>query len=269
MGRGHRRGRRDVRRLELGCGGNGNYVNVNANRAVNIDRNFNRNNVGHGGRWQHQVDHRKGVAYRDNATRQQFNQNRPGRRPAPAVPRPGGAQAARPGAGPGAGRRRPGQRPGGAAGAGGDRPGGGAGAAAASGRRPGRAERATARAVRWRRRRRLGGVDRGQQVNREVPARQRPAAEGSRSSSGGGGGARAGGGGGGGGGGEAAVAVAAAAEAAVAVAVAVEDVDEQADRRAFLALALCAGLCGGRAGAAQAPASIARLPHRRKRRPMR
>src|SRR4029077_13835726 len=59
-------------------GNNGNYVNVNASRAVNIDRNFNNNNVGQGGRWQHQVDHRKGVAYRDNATRQQFNQNRPG-----------------------------------------------------------------------------------------------------------------------------------------------------------------------------------------------
>src|SRR6478735_5472460 len=44
-------------------GSNGSYVNVNASRAVNIDRNFNNNNVGQGGRWQHQVDHRKGVAY--------------------------------------------------------------------------------------------------------------------------------------------------------------------------------------------------------------
>src|SRR6185436_15091274 len=59
-------------------GNNGSYVNVNANRAVNIDRNFNNSNIGEGGRWQHQVDHRKGVAYRDNATRQQFNQVRPG-----------------------------------------------------------------------------------------------------------------------------------------------------------------------------------------------
>ena len=60
-----------------GSGGSGSYVNVNANRATNIDRSFNRNNIGDGGRWQHQVDHRKGVAYRDNATRSN-GQNRPG-----------------------------------------------------------------------------------------------------------------------------------------------------------------------------------------------
>ena len=59
-------------------GGSGSYVNVNANRATNIDRNYNRANVGAGGRWQHDVNHRKGVAYRDPAARQQFGQNRPG-----------------------------------------------------------------------------------------------------------------------------------------------------------------------------------------------
>ena len=60
-------------------GGGGNYVNINAEpRGEHLIASFNRNNIGDGGRWQHQVDHRKGVAYRDNATRQQFGQNRPG-----------------------------------------------------------------------------------------------------------------------------------------------------------------------------------------------
>ena len=59
-------------------GGSGNYVNVNANRATNIDRNYNRANVGTGGRWQHDASHRKGVAYRDPAARQQYGQSRPG-----------------------------------------------------------------------------------------------------------------------------------------------------------------------------------------------
>ena len=58
--------------------GRGNsYVNVNVNRAVNIDRNFNVNNINNG-RWQHDTIHRKGVAYRDPGTRQRFNQARPG-----------------------------------------------------------------------------------------------------------------------------------------------------------------------------------------------
>ena len=58
--------------------GRGNsYVNVNVNRAVSIDRNFNVNNI-NSGRWQHDTIHRKGVAYRDPGTRQRFNQTRPG-----------------------------------------------------------------------------------------------------------------------------------------------------------------------------------------------
>jgi hypothetical protein len=58
--------------------GRGNsYVNVNVNRAVNIDRNFNVANINNG-RWQHEPIHRKGVAYRDPATRERFNQTRPG-----------------------------------------------------------------------------------------------------------------------------------------------------------------------------------------------
>ncbi len=56
-------------------GGRGNsYVNVNVNRAVNIDNHFNRNNINTDGRWRHDPDHRKGVGYRDPATRERFNQ---------------------------------------------------------------------------------------------------------------------------------------------------------------------------------------------------
>ena len=82
-------------------GGSGNYVNVNANRATNIDRNYNRANVGTGGRWQHDASHRKGVAYRDPAARQQYGQNRPGadqrqqfRGQTDQAARPGGAGGA-------------------------------------------------------------------------------------------------------------------------------------------------------------------------------
>jgi hypothetical protein len=60
-------------------GGRGNsYVNVNVNRAVNIDNNFDRNRFANNNRWQHDPVHRKGVAYRDPATSQHFGQNRPG-----------------------------------------------------------------------------------------------------------------------------------------------------------------------------------------------
>ena len=123
-------------------GGSGNYVNVNANRATNIDRNYNRANVGTGGRWQHDASHRKGVAYRDPAARQQYGQNRPGadqrqqfRGQADQAARPGGAGgpggAGRPGGVGGAGG------PGGAGGAGRPGgvggPGGGAGSAGGAG----------------------------------------------------------------------------------------------------------------------------------------
>ena len=185
-------------RWGYGGGGWGNsYTTVNASRAVNIDRNFNRNNIGDGGRWQHQVDHRRGVAYRDPATRQQFGQNRPGadqreqfrgqvqrsaQGPAggPGANRPGGPG----GPGGGAGANRPGgpggpgggpgaaQRPGGGAA---QRPGGGGGGA-------------------------IGGVNRGGQVNREAQrgrAQQQRSGGGGARAGGGGGGQRAGGGGGG------------------------------------------------------------------------
>jgi hypothetical protein len=178
-------------RWGYGGGGWGNsYTTVNASRAVNIDRNFNRNNIGDGGRWQHQVDHRRGVAYRDPATRQQFGQNRPGAEQReqfrgqvqrPAQTPAGGVGANRPGAG--------------AGGAGANRPGAGAGGGGAQrpAQRPSQGPGGGGA---------LGGVNRGGAVNRES---QRGHAQQQRSggprAGGGGGGARGGGGGGGGGGG--------------------------------------------------------------------
>ena len=168
--------------------GRGNsYVNVNVNRAVNIDRNFNVNNVNNG-RWQHEPIHRKGVAYRDPATRQRFNQTRPGaeqrqefRGRLENQPRP---QAnARPNlpnrpAGPG-----PAQRP-------------NVTNRAAGGQHPNFQNHAGAPrgggAIR--------GTNNGQQVNREA-ARGRAQQSRAATHSSGGGGARAGGGGGAGGGG--------------------------------------------------------------------
>jgi hypothetical protein len=53
----------------------GGDVNINVNKATNIDRNFNRNNVNTGGKWQHDVNHRGGVSYRDNASRQKYGKD--------------------------------------------------------------------------------------------------------------------------------------------------------------------------------------------------
>ena len=54
------------------CWGGGD-VNINSDRARNVDRNFDSSKVqGQGGRWQHDASHRQGVAYRDNATRDKF-----------------------------------------------------------------------------------------------------------------------------------------------------------------------------------------------------
>jgi len=58
-----------------GCDWRRGDVNINVNRAVNIDRSFNRTNVSTGGRWQHDASHRKGVAYRDNTSRQKYQRN--------------------------------------------------------------------------------------------------------------------------------------------------------------------------------------------------
>jgi len=170
-------------------GGRGNsYASVNVNRAVNIDNNFNRNNINTDGRWRHQVDHRKGVGYRDNATRERFNQG----------PRPGAAQRdefrgrlADP-SGPG-NRPQAGNLP-----QVGNRPGAGGGGV----QRPnapqqinrGNAQRPNA----------IGGVNHGQQINRQGQRGQqqinRAQSHPQPQRGGGGGGARGGGGGGGGGG---------------------------------------------------------------------
>ncbi len=55
-----------------GCNWGRGDVNINVNRATSIDNNFNRNNVGGGGQWQHDASHRKGVSYRDNASREKY-----------------------------------------------------------------------------------------------------------------------------------------------------------------------------------------------------
>jgi hypothetical protein len=58
-----------------GCNWGRGDVNINVNKAVNIDRNFDRNKVGSGGRWEHNANHRQGVAYRDNASRQKYGRD--------------------------------------------------------------------------------------------------------------------------------------------------------------------------------------------------
>lgn len=167
-------------------GGHGSsYVNINVNKAVNIDNNFNRNrpdrpSAGSGGeRWEHRPEHRKGVAYRDNATRQRFNQ----------ALRPGAAQRdqfrGRIESGPGAGNR----------------PGAGQGIANRAGGGQGIANRPGGGQVNRPQQRpnALGGVNRGQQVNRQsARGNQQMNRAQSRSGGGGGGGRPAGGGGGGG-----------------------------------------------------------------------
>ncbi|CAB3768489.1 DUF3300 domain-containing protein [Paraburkholderia humisilvae] len=61
------------------CNWGGGDVNINVNKAANIDRNFDRTKVqGNGNRWQHDGSHRQGVAYRDNATRNKYAGNVPG-----------------------------------------------------------------------------------------------------------------------------------------------------------------------------------------------
>jgi hypothetical protein len=57
------------------CNWGGGDVNINVNKAANIDRNFDRTKVEGGGRWQHDASHRQGVAYRDNATREKYSRD--------------------------------------------------------------------------------------------------------------------------------------------------------------------------------------------------
>ncbi|OPY81165.1 MAG: hypothetical protein A4E65_01203 [Syntrophorhabdus sp. PtaU1.Bin153] len=69
-----------------GCNWHGGDVDIDVNRNANINKNINRSNYqnqvtrGQGGKgsWQHNPEHRKGVAYRDQKTRQQYGQSRPG-----------------------------------------------------------------------------------------------------------------------------------------------------------------------------------------------
>jgi hypothetical protein len=56
------------------CNWGGGDVNINVNKAANIDRNFDSSKV-QGGKWQHDASHRQGVAYRDNASREKFSNN--------------------------------------------------------------------------------------------------------------------------------------------------------------------------------------------------
>jgi hypothetical protein len=175
------------------------YVNINTNRAVNIDNRFDRNRYNNSGRWQHDAGHRRGVAYRDGATRQQFGQQRPG---AEQRQQFRGQAANRPNVGQGG--QRPnigqgGQRPN--VGQGGQRPNVGQG-----GQRPnvGQGQRQQMQNRGGGRPSALSGTNRGQQVNREA-ARGRAqqsragAHRGGGGARGGGGGARAGGGARGGG----------------------------------------------------------------------
>ncbi|WP_321908436.1 DUF3300 domain-containing protein [Paraburkholderia sp. J11-2] len=56
------------------CNWGGGDVNVNVNKARNVNRNFDSTKV-QGGKWKHDSSHRQGVAYRDNATREKFGNN--------------------------------------------------------------------------------------------------------------------------------------------------------------------------------------------------
>ena len=242
-----------------GYGGSGSYMNVNASRAANIDRNFNRDNVGTGGRWQHQVDHRKGVAYRDQPPAS--NTGRTGRAPTsasssagrwtllarggrPAAPavvgRPGGRWPRRRSpwrrrwsrwrGRPGGGGRARGPAPSRGGAGGGGRP-GGVGGAGGAGRSSGRGGGA-------RRRKWPPGVNRGQQVDREAQRGGQQQQRAAPAASGGGGGRGRRGGGGG-------------ASRAVAAGWRWRTSMSNLFRRAFLALALCCGLAA--AALAQAP----------------
>jgi hypothetical protein len=62
-----------------GCNWGRGDVDIDVNRAVNIDNSFNRTNVGSGNKWQHDSSHRKGVSYRDQGTRDKYGKDVPGR----------------------------------------------------------------------------------------------------------------------------------------------------------------------------------------------
>lgn len=47
-------------------------VDINVNRATNIDRNYTRNNVNSSGKWQHNAEHRGNAPYRDQGSREKY-----------------------------------------------------------------------------------------------------------------------------------------------------------------------------------------------------
>ena len=51
-------------------------VNVNVNRATNINRNYNRSNLSASGNWQHNAQHRGNVGYRDQGSRDRYSGGR-------------------------------------------------------------------------------------------------------------------------------------------------------------------------------------------------
>jgi len=62
------------------CNWHGNTINYNINKNININNNINRRVYtnqyqGGSGAWQHNPDHRQGVAYRDSATAQRYGQS--------------------------------------------------------------------------------------------------------------------------------------------------------------------------------------------------
>ena len=90
------------------CNWGGGDINIDVNRATNIDRNFDRNK-GQGGKWNHDSSHRQGVSYRDNATREKFGKSAAGAdRRNDFRGRDGGGRSCRHQRSPG--RRRPGGR---------------------------------------------------------------------------------------------------------------------------------------------------------------
>jgi hypothetical protein len=60
------------------CNWGGGDVNINVNKAVNIDRNFDKTKINNNGSWKHDAGHRGGVAYRDNATRERYGKSSSG-----------------------------------------------------------------------------------------------------------------------------------------------------------------------------------------------
>lgn len=88
------------------CDWHGGDIDIDIDRTTNIDRNFDRSRTNNG-KWQHDASHRKGVSYRDNASRQKYGKNVPGadgRRDFRG--REGGVAGVSDRAGPGGGRPR-------------------------------------------------------------------------------------------------------------------------------------------------------------------